>query len=392
MKILFVTPEIPSSYGGGRQRMFFMMKYLSNLGAEIHLLSLADKSSRIEEIRDWCKDLHLVEKKESFKDKAKNLVFFRAYTFFPGFKKVLSEFNLSHFDLIHVQKFQIAEYFKNVKDVPVVIDLWACGLSGSWYEFVYEKNFLRKLIKLSRIPKFYLADIRYYNSFKYFFVVSKEAKEYILRRYPQKKVYIVPSGIESEKFSLDPVDLEKEKHNLVFSGDMSFFQNIDTVRYFAKKIFPLIKKRIKDAKFFIVGKEPVKEVISLAKKDPAIVVTGFVKDMSEYLRNASIFAAPIRTGSGIRTKILEAMACALPVVTTERAKEGLEAENGKNLLIAKTAVEFANHVVDLLNHPQKRVEMGQAGKRLVQEKFQWEKIGKNIMTFYQDILKDFQYR
>ncbi len=392
MKILFVTPEIPSSSGGGAQRMLFMMKYLSNLGAEIHLLSLAAQNSPLAEIRNWCKDLHLVERKERFRDKAKNLIFFRAYTFFPKFESAVREFNLSDFDLIHVQKFQMAEYFRKVKKVPVVIDLWACGLSGSWYEFFYEKNFSRKLVKLSRIPRFYLSDIRYYRSFKYFFVVSKEAKEYILKRYPEKKVYIVPTGIESEKTSQTRVELEKKKHNLVFSGDMGFFQNIDTVGYFAKRIFPLIKKKIKDAKFFIVGKNPAKKVIKLAKKDADIVVTGFVKDISVYLRNASVFVAPIRTGSGIRTKILEAMASSLPLVTSKRATEGIEAENGKNLLMARTPLEFAHHVVDLLNHPQKQVKIGEAGKKLIQEKYQWETISKDIMAFYHDILKDFHSR
>lgn len=390
MKILFVTPGLPSRYeGGGGQRMYYMIKYLTQLGVDVHLLSLNHKIAHADEIHEWCRKVYLVKRADGYKDRVKNFLSFKAYTNFPDVRQVVGNLNLSEFDLIHVHKFQMAEYFKEIEQVPVVIDLWACGLRGSWYEFLYEKNMIAKLVKLSRIPRYYLADRKYYRVFSRFFVVSPEAKDYVQKKYPAKKVYIIPNGILPQD-SIPHLDEKgSNAHDLVFTGDMSFFQNIDTVKYFAEKIFPLVRQKRSDVKFYIVGKNPVKDVIKLAGKDPSIIVTGFVKDISEYLKKAALFVAPIRTGSGIRNKILEAMSWGIPVVTTYNGKEGIQAENGKSIVLSEKPKDFARRIIELLQTPHKRAEIGQAGRSLVHEKYQWQAISENIKLFYQDIIQNF---
>jgi len=391
MKILFVTPDMPSPYGGG-QRTYYMIKHLAKLGIEIHLLSLAGGNFFMEELRGWCSKITRMKTAEGLPSRLKNLSLLRAYSFDPELKNEVAALDLSQYDLAHVHKFQMAEYFRSITRIPVLIDLWACGLGGAVAEAVHETHLLKKLIVLSRIPRYYLADRKYYASFHNFFVVSAEARDFILRRYSGKKVYVVPQGIEWEKFALVREEEKKDNHNLIFTGDMSFFQNIDTAKHLAQRIFPLIKDRVKSARLHIVGKDPTKDIRRLARKDPSIVVTGFVKDMSESLGQASVFVAPIRTGIGMRTKIVEAMAWGLPVVTTRLALEGIEGEDGKDFIVAEKPVEFAARVVDLLNDPPRRTAMARNARRLVREKYSWEGISPDIIRFYREISRDRECR
>ncbi len=441
MKILFVTPEMPHTLGGGASRMYEQLKYLKQEKVSVDLICHADiNENNPDDISANVNKIYFVDKPNNgLSQRLTNLFLFRAYTKDKNFLKlanrVLSE---NKYDLIHVHKFQMAEYSLNIKNVPVVIDLWACGLKGAWYEVVYETNIFKKFIKLTRIPRFYISDIKFYSHFKHFFVVSDEAKKYILDRHSDKKVYVVPNGVEIESslytplpplnrgdIPFSPVIKEKnppaslppfakgdrggfgrdamggwknvrttkfigtdiaDSKNLIFTGDMSFFQNVDACVYFVKNIYPKIKKEVKDVKFYIVGRNPSKDVLKLAKEDTSITVTGFVENIYEYLKNSNIFVAPIRTGLGIRNKILEALACGLPVVATKHSYEGIEVIDNYNAVIADNPNEFAQKTVRLLNNPERREELGLNARKIIEEKYQWKNIVKKIIYAYKEII------
>ncbi|MFH2070908.1 MAG: glycosyltransferase family 4 protein [Elusimicrobiota bacterium] len=385
MKILFVTPGPPHLLGGGGSRMYHQLKYLKKEKVDVDLLTFAEPSAEItDEIKDLVDNIHTVECRDNVTSRLKNLFLLKAYSKDKKFETVVNDiFGKNKYDLIHVHKFQMAEYFVNVKDIPLIIDLWACGLKGAWYEVWYECNILRKLIKLLRIPRFYLADRKFYAHYKYFFVVSEEARDYILKRYKNKKVYIVPSGVDTESF---PSGVSPNNKTLIFTGDMSFFPNVDTVLYFVERIYPKIKNKIKNVKFYIVGRNPSKKVSALAVKDKSIIVTGYVSNIYDYLKNSSIFVAPIRSGLGIRNKILEALAFGLPVVATRNACEGIEVENNHNIVFAETPLAFANAVIELLNNSQKRIMLGKNSGKLIEEKYQWKHIVSKMIEYYNEIL------
>jgi len=269
--------------------------------------------------------------------------------------------------------------------LPIVIDLWAaCGLEVAFYEALYEPSFYNKIIKLTRIPRYHFSNVKFYKKFKNFFVVSDDAKNYILRNYKNKNVYVIPNGIEFENFP--QVNLELN-YNLIYIGDMSFYQNIDTVIFFVNKIYPEIKKKFKNLKFYIVGRNPVKEIVEISKKYDSIIVTGYVKDIFEHAKNCCIFVAPIRTGSGIRNKILEAMAYGLIVITTKNALEGIDAIDGKEVLIADTHNEFIEKIMDVFLNFEKFKVIGNNARELIKNKYQWHQIIKNMISYYKKILE-----
>ena len=158
--------------------------------------------------------------------------------------------------------------------------------------------------------------------------------------------------------------------------------NVEAVTYFCEKILPLIREAVPGVKFLIVGSRPLPEVRALAEKDRDTIVTGFVDDIEEYYKTATVFVAPLLTGGGIIVKVLDALAAEIPVVTTSIGNEGINAMPGENLLIGDTPEEFAGNVVQLLRDKQLRERMGSAGKDFVGEQYGRDALRKSLEKHY----------
>lgn len=139
-------------------------------------------------------------------------------------------------------------------------------------------------------------------------------------------------------------------HRVVFTGTMCTAAHADAIRWFAKQILPLITEQIPDIKFYVVGRDPLPEIMDCASHQ--VIVTGLVKSVLPYLYGAIAAIVPLRFESGTRSKIVEAFACGTPVVSTTLGKEGLSIENGEHLLVADSEPEFANAVIRLARDQQ----------------------------------------
>ncbi len=197
----------------------------------------------------------------------------------------------------------------------------------------------------------------------------------LLRTY-NRNVMVVPNGIHETtadgEGSAGPV--------VTFTGLMNYRANVDAVSYFVRSMWPLVCQAVPDAKLYIVGRKPTPEVLRL--RSSTIAVTGEVQDVEPYLQRTSVFVAPIRAGSGTRIKILQAMSQSLPVVSTSLGCQGLEVENGKNILIEDDPKAFAARVVSLLRDPSERARIGSAGWNLVNQRYTWRSIGKQLSEAY----------
>ncbi|HEX4714858.1 MAG TPA: glycosyltransferase family 4 protein, partial [Ktedonobacteraceae bacterium] len=156
------------------------------------------------------------------------------------------------------------------------------------------------------------------------------------------------------------------------------------VRFFAHHCWPLIRARIPSATWQIVGKNPMPEVLQLANV-PGVTVTGEVSDTRLYLATASVAIAPLRIGSGTRLKILEAFAMQKAVVSSSIGCEGLAVEAGQHLLVADQPEAFAEAVIALLQQPEKRRELGRAGRALVETAYSWEQCGKHLLQAIEEM-------
>ncbi|WP_162551122.1 glycosyltransferase [Paenibacillus tepidiphilus] len=175
------------------------------------------------------------------------------------------------------------------------------------------------------------------------------------------KVHVIPNFIRISDYFFRTLP-SKEKW-IILPGNMNYFPNVNASLYFFREIYPLIKARVPDVKWYIVGRDVHPDVAALAEQDSSIVITGYVDSVAEYIRKARVVIAPLLEGSGTRLKILEAWALKTPVVSTSKGAEGLKYEHASNLMIADEPEAFARYVVELL-------EDSRTGERLAEQAYQ----------------------
>ncbi|WP_019908974.1 glycosyltransferase family 4 protein [Paenibacillus sp. HW567] len=167
------------------------------------------------------------------------------------------------------------------------------------------------------------------------------------------KVQVIPNFIRLEDYPAKR-NIPKEKW-IILPGNMNYFPNVNAAAYFYRDIYPLVKAKVPEIKWYIVGRDVHPEVAALAEKDSSIVITGYVDSVADYVRKAQVVIAPLREGSGTRLKILEAWALKTPVVSSSKGAEGLHYEHSKNIMIADDPAAFAGSVVQLLQDHERGI-------------------------------------
>ena len=185
------------------------------------------------------------------------------------------------------------------------------------------------------------------------------------------RVSVIPTGVDTAYFQpgVLPGPAPEQPDTMAFTGSMDWMPNEDGVAYFVEKILPLIRREIPEAAFWAVGRRPPRRLQALASGN--VLVTGAVDDIRPYLAKAAVCVVPLRSGSGTRIKIFEAMAMGKAVVSTSLGAEGLPVRHGENIILADDPAAFSREVVDLLRDPPRRRQLGQAARKLVEENYGW---------------------
>jgi glycosyltransferase involved in cell wall biosynthesis len=181
----------------------------------------------------------------------------------------------------------------------------------------------------------------------------------------------------------------REGAAIVLSGVMATYTNVDAAKWFAKDLFPRIEREIPKASFWIVGRNPQPAVQALARP-PSVVVTGEVPDVHTWLCRAVVGVAPLRIGAGMQNKVIQAMACELPVVATSVANEGINATPEREILVRDDPDEFVAAVIELLRHPEKGVGMGRAARRFVETHWSWETHFERIEREFRSLIGEYR--
>ena len=187
-----------------------------------------------------------------------------------------------------------------------------------------------------------------------------------------RKVFGFSNGVDTEYFSPDlahSTPFEAGTLPIVFTGAMDYWANVDAVTWFASEVFRAVRDRVPEARFYIVGTRPAPDVQRLATI-PGVVVTGSVPDVRPYLAHASLVVAPLRIARGIQNKVLEAMAMARPTLVSPEALEGIVAEPGREVLLARNGEEFRKQCLSCLETPQTAI--GEAARRRVASDYSWD--------------------
>jgi glycosyltransferase involved in cell wall biosynthesis len=182
----------------------------------------------------------------------------------------------------------------------------------------------------------------------------------------QKEITVFSTGTDTDYFS--PRRIETKDDNLVFYGAMNNLMNVDGVLYLYREIMPLIWDKKKNTKLMVLGSNPPEEIRALAS-DPRITVTGYVKDVRDFLAMGRVVVLPLRMEYGHRGRIFEVMAMGIPLVVTPQAIKGMEMRNGEGLIIEEAPSSFAQAVLNILDDKTYAKELGMKGRIAVVERF-----------------------
>jgi sugar transferase (PEP-CTERM/EpsH1 system associated) len=405
MRILFIVPYAPNLV---RVRPYQWIRNLTAAGHQVILGTLIAEFKERQDIQNLKEDCEQVVACEIKKARSifnclavlpsqKPLQY--VYSWEPKLAKALGEIVLqraNEIDVIHVEHLRGAVYGKYLNElmkkeklsIPIVWD----SVDSLTHLFRQSAKYSKKLTKrwftyfeLFRTEKYesYLA--KYFN---HVLVTSQKDRDVFLsltsktKDLEDEKITVISHGVDLEYFHPIEEDL-REANTLVVSGKMSYHANISMALYLIDEIMPLIWAKQPEVKLWIVGKDPDREIIEKGR-DPNITVTGMVPDLRPYLQKATIAVAPIVYGAGIQNKVLEAMACGTPVVTSPQALTALTAKPGVELELATNPKEYAEKILILLKHSDERQKLGNAGRLFVEKNHNCADLTKKLVEIYQN--------
>ena len=217
-------------------------------------------------------------------------------------------------------------------------------------------------------------------------VTSSIDKDAFLGDSPQRKqgaISVIPNGVDLEYFKPDPA-IEREPATLIVSGKMSYHANVNMAKFLVNEIMPRVWSHRNDVKLWVVGKNPPREIKAFADH-PAITVTGTVQDIRPYLQRGTIAVTPVQYGAGIQNKVLEAMACGTPVVSSSLAVSAISITPEQDLCLADDPAQFAEVLIRLLEDPERQKKIGQAGRRFVETQHSWAAVTARLAQVYQEV-------
>lgn len=202
-----------------------------------------------------------------------------------------------------------------------------------------------------------------------------------------RPVAVVPNGVDLESFCPDgprSPEAQRSERRIILTGKMSYHANVTAAVQLVQQIMPRVWQERPDAEVWIVGKDPAREVRALAHDGAQrrVVVTGGVPQIAPWLRAAAMAAAPVPYGAGIQNKVLEAMACATPVVASPQAASALKAVAGTELLVEDSDETFARALLRLLDSPPLRAQVGAAGRAFVERHHSWQSAAALLESIY----------
>jgi polysaccharide biosynthesis protein PslH len=385
MKILFLTNKLPhEKVAGGHRIIYERIRYLAERGHQVGLLSFiqTETAEQIDSLKPLLKGLHTLQHPQrnvllrAFHDYlslSRPAVFWKSYS--KEMMKAVGEVNEhGKYDIIVAEFSEMGQYLhKNpyLSAVHKVISCHRC-VTASYEKYsalgeINLKLYLKSLPQLRGLRKY---EFNMYRCADRILVLTPQDR-FTMQYYAQDLgVSVASAGVDIPYLrALPPVPKEPI---VLLTGLMSDPANEDGALWFYHHVWPRLSERNPDVKFYIVGAGAGSRIRKLAEKDKRIVVTGQVDDIRPYRNRARVFVSPVRLGSGIRTKVLEAMAGGLPVVSTFLGMAGIDAQTGGNCLVADTPELFTQSVEWLLTDRALAKRMAESASELVAKKHSLE--------------------
>jgi len=301
----------------------------------------------------------------------------------PGFRRRLEEILTEEdYDIVHFEWTQMALYAELEKRAVKLLTEVEVNYAAQRTNLMLESSLFRRFVILYKMLQTLYREVEMCRRVDQIVCVTDEDRSYLDRYFPDSKLSVINTGVDVDYFSFAP-GIE-QPGSLLFVGAFRHSPNTEAMRFFCSEIFPRILDSEPETHLYIVGSSPNREIQRLAEHSN-ITVTGFVEDIREYYRRAHVVIVPLRTGVGIRGKILEAWSIGKATVATSLACQGIRAVHGENTMVADRPEEFAMWTTALLRNPEFCQELGESGRRTVENFYDWNVIGSKMRRKYEEL-------
>lgn len=408
IKTLFITKEVPIPIKGGVSlRNWQNMNVMMNFGpvAVFSAANWTPKSHSLPGVEVW-KHYNVDETRTGWEELERRLWWLRPtgdpdadwpYCRFTAQKlaELMAEFQP---DLVILEQVWLYRYLAVVKQFPCRIIFDNHNIEA---HLAAQPDRSQESIRTQLKAKIQTAHLRgmekqFTHEVDQVWLCSKDDVQLCQEMYgKQTPLYVIPNGVNVDNYKkafyqeYEPIERVKNKeHTILFLGQLSYYPNKIASELLIDEIYPKIKQNYPDCQLLLVGRGPTPKMLALAEKDPDVIVTGSVREVQPYVAAASMMVVPLLHGGGTRLKIVEAFASGCPVISTAKGSEGIEAIDGKHLLIRNTIEEIMEGIEKLWSQPSLSLELRNNAYELVKKEYSWqasyERVKKAIKHLFPD--------
>ena len=388
MKVLVALPRFPYPLEkGDKLRAYHQIRCLSkNNDVVLFCVSHQEVSDEhIEKIKPYCSAIKVVTP-------SKIKVYYSILRAFLSInslqvngywntKKIRNEYSAfekeQNPDVVYCQMVRTMEWVKK-SSKPKLLDFQDC-LSKNVERRMYKTKGLLRRILHYEFKMLRSCEYDAFECYDAFTIISTADREAI----PHQKndiISILPNGVDTALFRPRNIAVE---YDILFSGNMHYAPNIDAAVFLIKDIMPIVWQKRPHTTVMLAGADPVPTVKRL--QSDKVTVTGWVNDIGECYAKAGLFVAPMRIGTGLQNKLLEAMATKKPCITSPLANNALAAEDGKQVIVAKTAQEYADAIIEILDNKEKADMLADNAYNYVLQKYSWDKYNELLETLLNEM-------
>lgn len=270
--------------------------------------------------------------------------------------------NAGRYDMIYICTPPSALFLTIHKyDTPIFVNAVDSFSMLNFRFYKYRKN----CVSLTKYLLYKLIEKKCFRHPQLINFVSSVDMDYTNKNLDCTKTVTIHNGVDFNYYECKK-DIMRDPESLLFVGNYSNVSNVLSIEYFCHEIYPLLKKKRPQLKLYIVGPHAH---FNFADRD--IIVTGYVEDLRDYYHRCTVFIAPLVTGSGIKNKVLEAMAAGIPVVTSSIGIDGINVEDGKHVIIANNLLQWNSGILNLLCDSELCRQLSINGREYIAANYDW---------------------
>ena len=387
-KFLLLSSRLPyPPIGGDRLKNYWLLIILSK-HFKVHLVSITDQEPA-KEFYDWANDLALSykifqkNKKQFYLNTLKGLITNGLplqvnYYYFKDMQGYIDSI-YENYDLLFPTLIRTAKYVLD-KQKPKILEM-TDSIGLNYLRSANQTSSLKwKIIYSIESKRLLQFEKHCIEQFDKTLFVNKEERDYFNLTH---KTEWLPNGVNENLLTYEKIDIKYENY-IAFFGKMDYQPNIDAVLWFVKNVLPYLNKTLK---FIVIGAYPAKVIQDLSKNFQNVEITGFIEDPYLILKSSLCVVAPMQTGAGIQTKILECMALGTINIVSSLAAKPIGAEHNKHFLVCDDPKEIANYINKIYKNPKNFENLKKNAREYIMNNFTWSIYEKKLIEIIENILK-----